>query len=146
MLEWDLRKMGKLNLYGIYLENFRNPLLHTVRSCLAWVITKNTTTTLLIMLVTISPKYTQPKPTYGFPSITPKSMSPISHPSIPTRKAASNTHFCNKIFAELMKIPTSNGLFWESIVHSMLPIQLNMLRSRIWLQRLSSWSINIKWI
>lgn len=138
--------MGKLNLFGIYSENSHNHLQLTAHSCLALAITKNTTTMLLTMLVIIFPRSTQPKPTYGFPSITPKFMSPISHPSILMKKAANNTHFWSKIFAEHMKILISNGLFWESIVPSMLLIPLNMLKLRIQLQHLSSQSINIKWI
>lgn len=109
MLEWDHKKMDKLNLYGIYLVNYRNHLLRIVRLCLELVIMKNIMIMLHIMQDMISLKYITDRLIYGFLSIMDKFMLYIFHHNTHMKKEVNNMLSYNKICVKHMKIQIQNG-------------------------------------
>lgn len=97
MLVLVLKRMERLNLFGICLVSFHRLLLRTVHSCLGLATMKNITTIKPIMLDTIYQKSTPDKLISGSLLIMPKYMSFIFHLNTLTKKAVNNTISCNKI-------------------------------------------------
>ena len=97
MLVLVLKRMERLNLFGICLVSYQRLLLRTVHSCLELVIMKDITTIKPIMLDTIYQKSTPGKLISGSLLIMPRCMSFIFHLSTLTKKAVNNTISYNKI-------------------------------------------------
>jgi hypothetical protein len=90
MLEWEIKKMDKLNQFGIYLVSFHNLLLHIVLLCQGLATIKNIMIMLLILQDMIYPKYIRAKLTFGFPLIMDKFISHTFLPNTPIKKVVNN--------------------------------------------------------